>query len=103
MTFSVVFDGKIFAIIFLLSPGFNVIEYLSKLILVIDVITVTEQVILFPFSVVAVITELPLFIAVRFPLLSTFTTPVLLLVHVIPVYISDVSGLAEALNFAVLL
>ena len=80
----VVFDGVIVAVNVSLSPSVMLVVLLLRLIPVIAIsfcFTVTVQLAVFPLLLVAVITAVPAFFAVTFPLLSTAATSALLLLH----------------------
>ena len=66
--------------------------------LVIEVITTTVQLALFPFAVVAVILVVPFPTAVTFPFPSTVAIPVLSLFHVISLFTFAVDGVIVACN-----
>ena len=98
---SVAVLGFLVAVNCTVSPVFNVFDVGLTVKLVIAVVTVTVQLALFPFCVVAVIVVVPLAFAVTFPLWSTVATPVLLLFHVIPVFLFALLGCIVAFNFVV--
>ena len=80
------------------SPVFNVFDVGLTDILVIAVVTVTVQLALFPFAVVAVILVVPFPTAVTFPFPSTVAMPVLSLFHVISLFTFAVDGVIVACN-----
>ena len=80
----VAFDGVIVAVNVSLSPSVKLVVLLLRLIPVMAIsfcFTVTVQPAVFPLLLVAVITAVPAFFAVTFPLLSTAATAPLLLLH----------------------
>ena len=80
----VAFDGVIVAVNVSLSPSVKLVVLLLRLIPVMAIsfcFTVTVQPAVFPLLLVAVITAVPAFFAVTFPLLSTAATASLLLLH----------------------
>ena len=83
---SVVFSGSTVAVRAVVSPSGSVALLLSRHTSVIGISffsTVTVQLAVFPFSVVAVITAVPALLAITVPLASTVATLVSLLLQVI--------------------